>query len=93
MEKETMVTIAKSAPVKAYASTVVIAFRARIVEGHQYASTIVSALGARNVEEVKYASTIVNAVCAQIVDEKNDAKKIVYVQRKRKKKTREKKDC
>ena len=44
-------------------------------------------------EGVKYASTIVNAVCAQIVDEKNDAKKIVYVQRKRKKKMREKKDC
>jgi len=63
-----MVTIARSAMVKGYASTVVDAISARNVEGVKYASTVVNAVSARNVEGVKYASTVVNAVSARNVE-------------------------
>ena len=62
MGREVMVTTARSALVKGYASTVVNAVRTWIAEGHQYASTVVNAVGARIVEGVKYAITVVNAV-------------------------------
>jgi len=65
MGRQTMVTIASCALVKGYASTVVIAVCARIVEGVKYASTVVDAVGARIVEGHQYAITVVNAVSAR----------------------------
>ena len=66
--KGKMVTIASCALAKGYASTVVYAARARIVEGVKYASTVVNAVSARNVEGHQYASTVVNAVSARLVE-------------------------
>ena len=81
MGREVMVTTARSALVKGYASTVVNAVRTWIAEGHQYASTVVNAVGARIVEGVKYASTVVNAVNTRNAKGvKNEANKIlIYV--------------
>ena len=75
MGRQTMVTIASCALVKGYASTVVIAVCARIVEGVKYASTVVDAVGARIVEGHQYAITVVNAVGARNAKGvKNEAK-------------------
>ena len=81
MGREVMVTTARSALVKGYASTVVNAVRTWIAEGHQYASTVVNAVGARIVEGVKYAITVVNAVNTRNAKGvKNEANKIlIYV--------------
>jgi len=68
MGKQAMVTIARSALVKGYASTVVDAISARIVEGVKYAITVVNAVSARNVEGHQYASTVVYAVGARIAE-------------------------
>jgi len=47
MGREVMVTTARSALVKGYASTVVDVIRARNVEGVKYASTVVYTVSAR----------------------------------------------
>ena len=75
MGRGKMVTIARSALVKGYASTVVDAVRARNVEGVKYAITVVYAVSARNVEGHQYAITVVDAVVARNAKGvKNEAK-------------------
>ena len=83
MGREVMVTTARSALVKGYASTVVNAVRTWIAEGHQYASTVVNAVSARIVEGHQYASTVVDAVGARIVEGHKCASTIVYAVRAR----------
>ena len=78
MGRGKMVTIASCALAKGYASTVVYAARARIVEGVKYASTVVNAVSARNVEGHQYAITVVDAISARIVEGHQYANTIVY---------------